>query len=518
MPDTLPLPPAGAPQTVGIEFRNVSKRFGPVQALSDISFAGTGGTVHAVTGENGAGKSTLMKLLAGVHLADSGEIVIDGQPARFERPAQARAAGISTVFQELTLHPNLTIAENIFLGREFRKFGMIDRRAMRKAARAALERIGVDFDVDTTCGHMTISEQHIVEVAKAAVADSRIVIYDEPTAALDASGVDKLLKLIDEQKRAGKLVFYISHRLEEIFRLCDVTTVLKDGRHVATRPTADLTRNSLVSLMVGRDLDQMYPARPELSRKTDAALVADGFVAVAGSPAVSMEIRRGEIVGLAGIEGQGQRDIMRGLAGLIPFNGGAASKIGADGTVFPLGRSILATARLGLGFIPEDRKSEGLFQTLSIEQNMALGMLRTASMSSVAMIDRDRISSLMQKMQVRARNSQQLVSQLSGGNQQKVMFGRLLSAGVDILLVEEPTRGVDVGAKAEIYRLLRDFADDGGAILMTSSELTEHIGLCDRILVVREGSIVAELPGREATEESIMTYALMGDQAVVERA
>lgn len=504
--------PLDATQAPTIEFRNITKRFGPIQALSAVSFSGFAGTVHAITGENGAGKSTLMKLLAGVHTPDSGEIALNGRQMRFSGPADARTAGVSTIFQELTLLPNLTIAENVFLGREPRRFGLVDRRAMRSRTRAVLDQIGIDIDADVLCGDLMVAEQHLIEIAKGAVADAGVVIYDEPTAALDGPGVDKLVRHIGEQKRAGKLVFYISHRLDEIFRLCDTTTVLKDGSHVVTRPTAELTHDELVSLMVGRELGAYYPKRKETAGLGEIALSVSEFVAEAGRPPVSFALRSGEIVGLAGLEGQGQRDIVRALTGLATAARGTALKYGRKAPR-PLPASVVGAARSGVGFIPEDRKSEGLFPSLSIERNIGLGMLGGVSIVAPARIDRQRVSSLMREMNVRARDETQLVSSLSGGNQQKVMIGRQLASGADVLLIEEPTRGVDVGAKAEIYRLLRAFADKGGAILMTSSELTEHLGLCDRILVVREGAIVAEMSAHDATEEMVLQYALMGRRA-----
>jgi ribose transport system ATP-binding protein len=493
-----------------IEFRDITKRFGPIQALSGVSFAGQAGSVHAITGENGAGKSTLMKLLAGVHSPDEGTIFLKGREIRLARPAHARAMGVSTVFQELTLLPNLTIAENLFLGREPRRFGFVDRSAMRRETRAVLDRIGIDLDGDVSCGDLVIAEQHLVEVAKGAAIDADVVIYDEPTAALDAPGVDKLVRLIDEQKRAGKLIFYISHRLDEIFRLCDTTTVLKDGKHVTTIPTRELTRDRLVSLMVGRELASLYPQRRASSARASAAIVVEAFVPEPHRTPVSFDLNRGEIVGLTGLEGQGQREIIRALAGLTPATKGAARKVSANGSTKSLISSVVATASAGVGFIPEDRKSEGLYQSLSIERNIGLGMLRGASLTSAARVDRSRVKALMKRMNVRARDDDQLVSSLSGGNQQKVMIGRWLGSGVDVLLIEEPTRGVDVGAKSEIYHLLREFADEGGAVLITSSELTEHLGLCDRILVMRDGAVVAEMAASEASEESIMRYALMG--------
>ena len=496
-----------------IEFRDITKRFGTAAALSSVSFAGHSGSVHAITGENGAGKSTLIKLLAGVFAPDSGEILLKGKRISFSRVADARDAGISTVFQELTLLPNLTIAENLFLGREPRRFGLVDRRAMRRQARAALDRVGIALDEDVICGDLVIAEQHLVEIAKGAVAEADVIIYDEPTAALDGPGVEKLAHLIAEQKQAGKLIFYISHRLDEIFRLCDTTTILKDGRHVTTRPTPELTRDDLVTLMVGREVGHLFPPRPAAARQPKPALDVSAFIADRRRPPVSFVLSRGEILGLAGLEGHGQREILRALAGLIPADAGGARKHdGREGTK-PLTPSTVATTRAGIGFIPEDRKLEGLYLPLSIAQNIALGMLRTAPLASRARIDQNRIRTLIRAMNVRARDEGQIVVSLSGGNQQKVMIGRWLASGTDILLIEEPTRGVDVGAKAEIYRLLREFADNGGAVLITSSELAEHIGLCDRILVVHDGAIVAEIPGDDADEETVMRYALLGRAA-----
>ena len=493
-----------------IEFRSVSKRFGSIQALSEVSFAGHAGSVHAITGENGAGKSTLMKLLAGVFSPDSGEIRLEGRAQVFLSAAQARAAAISTVFQELTLLPNLTVAENLFLGREPRRYGFIDRAEMRRRSRDALDRVGLDFDADASCGELVIAEQHLIEIAKGAAADARIMIYDEPTAALDGRGVDKLVRLIEAQKQAGMLIFYISHRLDEIFRLCDTTTVLKDGRHVATCPTADLTRDRLVSLMVGRELSNFFPQRPASRPRAECALaVSDYFVGTARR-GVSFALNRHEIVGLTGLEGQGQRDVIRALAGLVPAARGAATKYGRDGASTTLSSSAVASVEAGIGFVPEDRKSEGLYLPLTIGENIGVGMLRGAPMIADARIDPARVKDLMNAMNVRAQGAFQVVSSLSGGNQQKVMIGRWLASGVDVLLIEEPTRGVDVGAKAEIYRLLREFVDDGGAALVTSSELTEHIGLCDRILVMRDHEIVGEVAGADATEEAIMRLALIG--------
>ncbi len=491
-----------------IEFKNVTKRFGSTEALGSVSFSGHAGSVHAITGENGAGKSTLMKLLAGVYRLDAGEIHLEGRVIDFAGPRDAVAAGISTIFQELTLIPNLTVAENLFLGREPVRAGFLDRREMRRAARKVLESVEIDLDPDLSCGDLTIAEQHLIEIAKGLTIDSRVVIYDEPTAALDARGVQKLERLIQRQKQSGALVFYISHRLQEIFRLCDTTTVLKDGRHVATQPTSALTHDALVTLMVGRELGSLFPGRTVARRESQPALDVKDFSPAAGRPAVSFQLHRGEIVGLAGLEGQGQRDIIRALVGLQTPAAGRVEKYDGDAKTRTIGASIVASTLAGLGFIPEDRKTEGLYPSLSIERNIGLGILRGASMFSLAKVDRKRVVALMRSMSIRARDEHQTVGSLSGGNQQKVMIGRWLASNVDTLVIEEPTRGVDVGAKAEIYALLRDFANQGGAVLIISSELTEHLGLCDRILVVRAGSVVFELVAAEANEELIMMHAL----------
>lgn len=492
-----------------VEFRSVSKRFGAFTALDQVSFAAHAGTVHAITGENGAGKSTLMKMLAGVYSPDVGELRNFGEPRHWHGAEKARLAGISTVFQELTLLPNLTVAENLFLGREPLKFGLVDRKSMVRMARAVLDGIGIALDVDTYCRDLSVGEQHLVEIAKGAAMQSRIVIYDEPTAALDSFGVEKLISLIEAQKKAGKLIFYISHRLEEIFRLCDVVTILKDGRHVRTSPTAELTRESLVSFMVGREVGQLYPNRSP-SSGGDTALSVEGLKVGSADTAVSFSLCRGEILGLAGLEGQGQRELVRTIAGIMPPAGGRVCKYDPDGTQKALLANPVNVVGAGLGFVPEDRKTEGLYLTLPISRNMGLGPLRGRPWWSRVRTQGARIRNLMQEMNIRARNDRQAVSALSGGNQQKVMIGRWLLADVDVLVIEEPTRGVDVGAKAEIYRLLRDYVEKGGAVLMTSSEMTEHLGLCDRILVVRGGAIVAELDAAAATEEIVARHAFLG--------
>ncbi len=492
-----------------ISFDKVTKRFGSNVALSDVCLDGVAGSVHAITGENGAGKSTLMNLLAGVHRPDEGRILLRGEAVWLDSPHHAQRLGISTIFQELTLLPNLTVAENLFLGREPAHRGMVDRRAMRARAEVALRRLGSRIGVDEYCGELSVADQQLVEIAKGISADADIFIFDEPTAALNAPEVEKLGELIASLKAEGKLIFYVSHRLDEIFEFCDQVSVLKDGLHVATRAARDLTHDELISLMVGRVLTQFYPARKPPQKSLPSALDVSGLIPVAGGMPLSFVARRGEVLGLSGLEGQGQRDIIRALAGLQPAVQGHVTKSSAaDGGMRPLDLTVVATALAGVGFVPEDRKSEGLYLSLSISENIVLGMLRRFSVWERARVRTDLIAGLMERMRVRATSPKQLVGMLSGGNQQKVMIGRWLASGVDVLLLEEPTRGVDIGAKAEIYALLRDFADGGGAVVLTSSELQEVLGLCDRVLVIRGGMITAELDGATTSEEEVMRFAL----------
>lgn len=492
-----------------ISFDKVTKRFGSNLALCDVSFDCDAGTVHAITGENGAGKSTLMNLLAGLFPADSGEIRLRGKPLSPESPADARRLGISTIFQELTLLPNLTIAENLFLGREPLRHGTVDHQSMREKARSMIARLGSRMDVDAYCGDLSVADQHLVEIAKGVSVDADVFIFDEPTAALNGPEVEKLGELLAALRASGKLVFYVSHRLDEIFRFCDRVSVLKDGQHVETRATQALTRDALVSLMVGRVLSQFYPARPARSDAAPVALSVETLRVGEDGARVSFELRRGEIVGLAGLEGQGQRDIIRALSGLEPSTGGKVTKHGATGST-ALGADVVRTAQAGVGFVPEDRKTEGLYLPLSIGENITLGLLHRLPVWKMVRSRPRVIAGLMQRLNIRSAGARQAVGELSGGNQQKVMIGRWLAAGIDVLLLEEPTRGVDVGAKAEIYGLLREFTNGGGAVLTVSSELLELLGLCDRIFVVRRNEIVAELDGARTSEEEVMRYALVG--------
>ena len=533
-----PVPSAAAPALPAlVSVHNIGKTFGHTVALRGVSLQGHAGSIHAITGENGAGKSTLMKLLAGVHRPDSGELRIHGRPLQLHSPAAARAAGISTVFQELTVLPNLTVAENLLLGREPTRFGWLDTCRMHAEARAVLARIGITLDPAQACGRLSIGEQQLVEIAKGVSTDASVFIFDEPTAPLNRAEVDKLEALLRNLQAQGKLVFYISHRLDEIFRLCDVVTVLKDGQWVATEPIAALTPDRLITLMVGRPLQALFPPRGQALLGAPA-LDVRSLQPLPGSASARLLLRRGEIVGMGGLEGQGQREILRALAGVLapahsdiwrsdvaacagnPANmplgkpDAAATAITSTTTTtnapnrFDPRAGVVKAVQRGIGLIPEDRKLEGLYLDLPIADNMRLGGLRGLGLARRAPRQRNVVERIAERLQLRASSLQQPVADLSGGNQQKVMIGRWLAAGVDTLLIEQPTRGVDVGAKAEIYSLLRAFVQQGGAVLALSSDLLELIGLCDRILVVRAGQVVGDVPAALATEESLLALAL----------
>jgi len=491
--------------------RGVSVSFGATKALRGVSITGHAGSIHAVTGENGAGKSTLMKVLAGVYQPDHGEVEINGQRVRLTGPRDALKHGVSTVFQEFTLLPNLSVAENLFLGREPRRLMMVRYAQMMDDAAALLKRIGIDLDPERPVSELSIGEQQLVEIGKGVSANASVFIFDEPTAALNKVEVDKLGQLMLQLQKEGKAIFYISHRLEEIARWCDTVTVLKDGEHVLTRSTREMSPNALVTAMVGRSIQDLFPPRSD--RLGTTLLEARALQTRRDRAPIDLTLRRGEILGIAGLEGQGQRDVMRCLAGVTPPLAGDVRKAAAESDALEtvdLGLGRTENVRRGIGFVPEDRKTEGLFLDLPIGENLSLGILAIQRTLSRVRIKRDLLKALAKSLHLAATGLSQAVGSLSGGNQQKVLLGRWLTAGSNVLLIEEPTRGVDVGAKTEIYRLLRDFADKGGGVLLTSSELMELIGLCDRILVIRNGAFVGEIDGRLASEEAILNLALPG--------
>ena len=491
-----------------IELSGITKSFGANKAVDNLSLTLMPGSVHALVGENGAGKSTVMKILAGVHQPDSGHIYKNGRQLVFNHPRQALDFGISTVFQELSLLPNLTIAENMFLGREpITSIGSVDYKKMNADSVKILAELGLRLDPNTLACALTIAERQFVEIAHGIKADADIFILDEPTAALNAADVDLLNRQIRRLKNAGKAIVYISHRMEEIFEICDRVTVMKDGRHVATHELSDMTPDVLIALMVGRELDTLFPDRSE----DHGAIRLDfkHFKLTATSKPLSFSVSAGEIVALAGLEGQGQREIVRSVIGQYQPSGGM---IAVNGISLPLPVALNHGVRklnaLGAGFIPEDRKEEGLFLGLSIADNIGLSIHAQQKAFTLAKRLSDLINRTIQKLNVKSTGSSAHVNSLSGGNQQKVLLGRYLATDADVLIIEEPTRGVDIGAKAEIYKILRSLAAQGKAILVLSRETVELIGLCDRIYVVHDQTIVAQMPAAQATEHKILDVAL----------
>lgn len=491
-----------------IEMSRISKAFGGSHALRDVSFSLSPGSVHALMGENGAGKSTLMKILAGVHQPDSGELLRSGRRVSFSNPRDALEAGISTVFQELSLIPNLSIAENMFLGREPRtRFGGIDRRRMNEETRAAMQRLDLALDPAQLVSELSIAERQFVEIAHGIDADADIFILDEPTAALNAADVEILNRHIRALRDQGKAVVYISHRMDEIFTICDTVTVLKDGRLVGTRPLSEMTPSSLIAMMVGRELSDLFP--PRASAPGAPVVDIEALVLEPGTRPFSLSLRAGEIVALAGLEGQGQQKILRALIGEHQPVSGRARILGHTVSLpVPARRSLRAMQRLGIGFVPEDRKDEGLFLGLPIEHNISISLHAARSAFAPARAYKAVVAATMASMNIKAAGPGMTAGSLSGGNQQKVLLGRYLAAGMKVLLIEEPTRGVDIGAKSEIYRLLRDFAEAGGAVLVLSRETLELIGLSDRLLVVHGQTVVGEMPAADATEHRILDTAL----------
>jgi ribose transport system ATP-binding protein len=494
-----------------VQAESLSKSFLATHALKNVSLEAHAGSIHAVTGENGAGKSTLMKIIAGLYKPDSGRILLRGKEVAFSSPHDALEAGVSTVFQEFSLIPNLTVAECFFLGREkTKKLRGLDYKNMNDLARNFIEKLDIHINPRKLVRNLTVPEMQIVEIAKGVSAESDVFIFDEPTAALSLRETRKIKKIIQGLKEQGKCILYISHRLEEIFELCDIVTVLKDGERVATQKIEDLSMKKLITLMVGRELGDFFPVRSRL--KGDVLLNVKALKLRDWSNDISFQVHKHEIIGLAGLEGQGQQEILRGIAGVLPSLPSDVEKIGGKkpGSTARGKRDIRVLAQQGIGFIPEDRKNEGLYLGMSVKDNISLGKVQQYSLLKIVPNMKTDVEKSVASMNIVTASLDSKVKELSGGNQQKVMLGRWFFSDVDVLLVEEPTRGVDVGAREDVYRLLRKFANEGGCVVFTSRELPEIIGLSDRILVVYNYGIVHSMSADDATEEDILSYALGG--------
>ncbi|MGH3147072.1 MAG: sugar ABC transporter ATP-binding protein [Rubrobacter sp.] len=485
----------------------VAKRFGGVVAAEDVDFDLRPGEVHALVGENGAGKSTLMKIVAGLYGPDEGALEVGGEAVSFSSPRDAEAAGIAIIPQELDLFPELTVAENLFVGRKRprTRWGGLDWDAMQGEARARLEALGVDLDATSTVKRLSAANQQIVAIARALVGEARAVIMDEPTSSLTGREARQLFGIIRDLTAEGVGVVYISHRLEEVFEVSDRITVLRDGHHIETAPASDLDAEELVRLMVGRPLNELF-TRSE-SSPGEVALEVRDLTREGEFEGVSFRLQRGEILGLAGLVGAGRTELAQSVFGIRPAESGEILVGGEEVSV----RSPQAAMERGIFYVPEERRSQGLILPFSIKNNITLSILdRISRFGFVPRSERQTAEGFAKELSIRGAKLSDPVGRLSGGNQQKVVVAKALAREPGVLLLDEPTRGVDVGAKSEIYRLMDDLAKEGKAILLISSELEEVLSMADRVLVMREGRISGEFWGGEATQENVMTAATGG--------
>jgi len=485
--------------------RGIRKSFPGVQALRGVDLDVHAGEVLALLGENGAGKSTLMKVLGGAHRADAGVLEMDGAEVSFGSPQEARAAGIAVIYQEFNLVPELTAAENIFLGQEATRAGFVARGEERRRTADLFRRLGVAIDLDTPCSRLTTAQQQLVEIARALARDTRIIVMDEPTAALTAGEVSRLFEIIHDLKSRGIAVIYISHRLDEIFALADRVVVLRDGRNVGTRPIGGLERKQLIEMMVGRELADEYPRRT--AAPGPVRLVVSGLCRGKAVRDVSFTVRAGEILAIAGLVGAGRTETLRLIFGADKRHAG---DIILDGCKLDI-RSPRDAIAAGIGLLTEDRKLQGLVLGQSVRENFALPNLGT--LSRFAFVDgrreREAFGRHADQLRIKVPHEEERARNLSGGNQQKVVLAKWLERDCEVLFFDEPTRGIDVGARHEIYLLMNELAARGKAIVMVSSELPEVLGLADRILVMHEGRITGEIAsGPTVTQEEIMRLAM----------
>jgi rhamnose transport system ATP-binding protein len=502
MGTSMSITPAAGPAI--LELRDVAKSFGPVVALANGTIELIAGEIHALVGENGAGKSTMVKTIAGIYQPDTGTIWMRGEAVRFRDAAASKAAGISVIYQEPTLFPDLTVAENIFIGRQPRgKFGLIDRQEMRNQASALFAQLGVPIDPDRVAEGLSIADQQIIEIAKAISLDARVLVMDEPTAALSGAEVDRLFAVARSLRDRGAAILFISHRFDEVFSLCERITVMRDGAYIATHRTAEITVDELVREMVGRDISALFP-------KQDATI---GEVVVSVRDLnragvfrdISFDVRAGEIVALAGLVGAGRTEVARAIFGIDRYDAGMVTVSGRA-----LKRhSPQAAIDASMGFVPEDRRKQGLVMELSVARNATLTLRKQLARFGLIDSRRERAAAeeWSRRLQVKTGSQDLPVSTLSGGNQQKVVLAKWLATSPKFLIVDEPTRGIDIGTKAEVHRLISELAGQGIAVLMISSELPEVLGMADTILVMHEGRITAKLPRAEATAEAVMHAA-----------
>ncbi|MFG6432932.1 sugar ABC transporter ATP-binding protein [Roseateles sp. LYH14W] len=491
-----------------LSMEGVCKRFDNVVALSGVALDVQRGEVHAVCGENGAGKSTLMKILSGVYVPDEGEIRFDGQPVRITGLQQAQDLGIVMIHQELNLVPHLTVAENIWLGREPRRGWFVDRTRQRDGARACLQRLGVDIDPDTQVSALSIAQQQMVEIAKALSMDARLLIMDEPTSSLGEADAARLLAVVNELKRAGVGIVYISHRLDELAHIVDRVTILRDGQYIATRRWGETSIDEIVSLMVGRELTQQFPpaSRQPVS---EVLLRVRGLRREGVFGPLDFELRRGEILGFAGLVGAGRTEVARAIFGADAVDGGEMELAGQALTIHSPRDAIAA----GIAYVSEDRKAHGLAVKMSVAHNITLPNLGALA-SGLGFIDaareRETANHFIDQLGIRTPSPEQVARLLSGGNQQKVVIAKWLFRQARVILFDEPTRGIDVGAKYAIYALMDQLAAQGIGVVLISSDLPEVLGMSDRVAVFRQGQLATVLDARHCTQQQVMHHASVG--------
>ena len=482
-----------------LTLKNITKEFPGVKALDDVTINIERGTIHGLVGENGAGKSTLIKVLAGIYQPNKGEIILDGKPCRFNSPIEARRAGISVVHQEIKLAEPLSVAENMFLGNVQLKNGLVDWKGMRRRAREIVEDLGMDIDINAQVSSLTVAKKQIVEIMHAINNNSRILIMDEPSAVLTDRELEVMFRIVKQLRDEGITIIYISHRLDEIFGLCSNVSVLRDGCHIDTIPVASVDRQGLINMMVGREMGQEYPKEVGNVGGTilEVKNLSRGIL-----QDISFEVKSGEVFGISGLVGAGRTELARAILGIDKPESGEVYVRGKKVHY----RTFADAIRDGLGLIPEDRKLQGLVQIMSVKRNTTLvNMKRVLRAGVISSSLEEKLSKeYADKLHVVTPSMETEVQYLSGGNQQKVVIAKWLFQNSEILFLDEPTRGIDVGAKAEIYRLINRMAKEGKTIIMISSEMPELLGMCDRIMVMHEGHKMGELNAAEASQEKIM--------------
>ena len=487
-----------------LELRDVRKTFGSVVALRSGTITVDRGSIHALVGENGAGKSTLVKIVAGLYQRDSGILRLDGEDVDFTSTAQSKDAGVAVIYQEPTLFPDLSVTENIFMGRQpTARFGRIDAREMRHEVERLFTRLGVKIDPDRPAEGLSIADQQVIEIAKAVSLDAKLLIMDEPTAALSGVEVERLFTIARALRDEGRGLIFISHRFEEVFALCDQITVMRDGAYIETVPTAEATVDQIVKRMVGRDVTELFPKLP--AEIGEALLEVDGLTMPGVFGDISFTVRRGEIVALAGLVGAGRSEVARAVFGVDPYRSGS---VRLEGKALQK-NSPAAAMHAGIALVPEDRRHQGLVIEDTVGRNITLALRnRLAKFGLITTgIENKAAAIWASRLEVKTNALDTVAATLSGGNQQKVVLAKWLSRNPKLLIIDEPTRGIDVGTKSEVHRLLSELAGQGMAVLMISSELPEVLGMADRVLVMREGRLTGELSRAEATQESVMHLA-----------